>query len=299
MAARAGSDRTMTLADGRTLGFADYGDPQGRPVIGFHGTPGSRLMLRIADETARRQQVRLIAPDRPGFGLSDPMPERRYPDFARDVEALLDHLRLDRVALAGVSGGGPYALACAARMADRISHALVVSGVAPLVGPDATPGLSRRHRIIFAWGARAPRLLRAVTGYAQRVWKRDPDAVFRRIVAMNPPVDRAIMTRPEVRDTLIAALRDAFRRGGGPAATEIALFGRPWGFRLQDVRVPVGLWHGEADRLVPARMGRHIAGRLPHCRASFIGGAGHYWVFDHFDALIRAAAEPGGLALVS
>ena len=299
MAARTASDRTMTLKDGRTLGFAEYGDPRGRAVIGFHGTPGSRLMLRIADGTARAQGVRLIAPDRPGFGLSDPMPERRYPDFARDVEALLDHLGVERVALAGVSGGGPYALACAASMPERISHALLVSGVAPVVGPDATPGLSRRHRIIFAWGARAPRLLRALTGYAQRVWKRDPDAVFRRIVAMNPPVDRAIMTRPAVREVLIAALRDAFRRGGGPAATEIALFGRPWGFRLQDVRVPVGLWHGEGDRLVPVRMGRHMAGLLPDCRASFIPAAGHYWVFDHLETLIGAAAESGGPVILS
>lgn len=284
--------RTIVLADGRRLGFAEYGDPNGQPVIGFHGTPGSRLMLAVADAPARRMGVRLIAPDRPGFGLSDPMPTRRYPDFAADTEALADHLRLGSVALVGVSGGGPYALASAARMPARVNRAIVISGVAPVVGPEATPELERAHRIIFGWGARAPRLLRALTRWAERAWRRDPDKVFERIVKMNLPADRAIMSRPEVRAALIAGLRDAFTRGGRPVATEIALFGRPWGFSLRDVPVPVRLFHGAADRLVPARMGRHLARLLPHCRAEIVPAAGHYWVFDNVERLLGVALAP-------
>lgn len=287
-----GRHASIVLEDGRKLGYATYGDDLGQPVLAFHGTPGSRLMLAICDEPARRRAVRLIAPDRPGFGLSDPMPGRRYGDFAGDVAALADHLGLTRFAVAGVSGGGPYALACGARIHDRISQALMVSGVGPVRGPDATPGLARRHRLIFGLGARAPGLLRIVTRLVGRTWRKDPDRAFDRIVGMNPPGDRRIMTRPEVRTVLIAALRDAFQRGGGPAATEIELFGRPWGFRLADVRIPIRLWHGEADWLVPARMGRHMAERLPVCDPTFIPGAGHYWVFDHVDALIAAAIEP-------
>lgn len=283
---------TLVLSDGRQLGYATYGDPNGQPVIAFHGTPGSRLMLAICDQPARSRQVRLIAPDRPGFGLSDPMPARSYGDFAADVAALADHLGLARFAIAGISGGGPYVAACGALIPDRISQALMVSGVAPVRGADATPGLARRHRLIFGLGAKVPGLLRLVTRLASRAWRKDPDGMFDRIVSMNPPVDQAIMTRPEVRAVLVAALRDAFRRGGGPVATEIALFGRPWGFRLADVRIPIRLWHGEADRLVPARMGRHLAALLPECAATFIPGAGHYWVFDHVDALIQAAIEP-------
>jgi pimeloyl-ACP methyl ester carboxylesterase len=285
---------SMVLDDGRTLGYATFGDPQGQPVLGFHGTPGSRLMLAICDEPARRRGVRLIAPDRPGFGLSDPLPARCYCDFADDVAALADHLGVARFPVAGVSGGGPYALACGARIPGRISRALMVSGVGPVRGPDATPSLARRHRLIFGIGARAPGLLRIVTRLIGRTWRENPDRAFDRIVAMNPPMDRAIMSRLEVRAVLVAALRDAFRHGGEPAATEIALFGRPWGFRLADVRIPVRLWHGEADRLVPAEMGRHMAASLPNCDPTFIPGAGHYWVFDHVDAMMAATVEPLG-----
>lgn len=278
--------RTITLQDGRRLGFAEYGEPGGQPVIGCHGTPGSRLMLAVADRPARRGRVRLIAPDRPGFGLSDPMPARRYLDFAADVEALIDHLALDRVALVGVSGGGPYALASAAYMPARVTNVLLVSSVAPVAGPEATQGLERPHRIIFGGGVRAPRLLRALTGIAGWAWRRHPDRMFERVVGMNLPADRPIMRRAEVRAALIAGLRDGFVRGGGPVATEVALFGRPWGFSLRDIRVPVRLFHGAIDRLVPAIMGRHLARLLPDCRAEIVPGAGHYWVFDHVDLAI-------------
>lgn len=284
-------ERTILLADGRRLGFAEYGDRSGQAVLGLHGTPGSRLMFALADQPARRQSVRLIAPDRPGFGLSDPMPTRRYLDGAADLEELLDQLGQDRVTLVGVSGGGPYALAAAAHMPARVTQAIVVSGVAPVAGPEATGNLDRAHRILFGWGARAPRLLRAVTGLVGRSWRRHPDRVFERVIRMNLPADRAIMSRPEVRAALTAGLKDAFVRGGGSVATEIALFGRPWGFSLRDVRVPVRLFHGAIDRLVPARMGRHLAALLPRCQAEIVPDAGHYWVFDNVERLLKLARQ--------
>ena len=186
----------------------------------------------------------------------------------------------------------PYALATAAYAPARIRRALVVSSVAPITGPEATPDLERAHRIIFGWGARAPRLLRALTVVASRSWQRRPEKTFARVVRMNLPTDRAIMSRPDVRAALIAGLRDAFVRGGGPVATEIALFGQPWGFNVRDVQVPVRLYHGAIDRLVPARMGRHLAELLPACQTEIVPGAGHYWVFDNVERLLEAALEP-------
>lgn len=284
--------QTLVLPDGRRLGYADYGDPAGRPVIGLHGTPGSRLMLQGGDEPARRLGIRLIAPDRPGLGLSDPQPGRSYGDHARDVAILADRLGIARFPVAGVSGGGPYAAACGALIPERLTGAVVVSGVAPVRGPDATPGLQRKHRLLFGAGARAPAFLRAIMTVVRRAWQRRPEATYRQVLAMNPPVDQAVMRQPDVRRALIEAALDAFRQGSSGPAAEVALFGRPWGFRLNQVTVPIKLWHGEEDRLVPVTMGRHMASRMPRVRATFIPGAGHYWVFDHMETVLRAAIEP-------
>ena len=123
--------QTILLPDGRTLGFADYGDPGGRPLFYCHGWPGSRLQARTIDEHGRRRGLRVIAPDRPGIGLSDARPGRGFSDWPADIAGLADSLRIDRFLLLGISGGGPYALAAAALLPDRIDAVAVVSGAPP------------------------------------------------------------------------------------------------------------------------------------------------------------------------
>ncbi len=112
----------LILPDGRRLGYAEYGDPEGWPLMFFHGTPGSRVMARFAAPKAREMGVRLIAPERPGFGLSDFKPQRQLLDWAEDVRELAEVLNLERFAVAGVSGGGPYVAACAWKMPARLSR---------------------------------------------------------------------------------------------------------------------------------------------------------------------------------
>ena len=124
-------DNVLRLTDGRRLGYAEYGDPDGWPLMFFHGTPGSRVMARFAASRAREMGVRLIAPERPGFGLSDVQPQRRLLDWVEDIRELADALSLDRFAVAGVSGGGPYVAACAWKMGKRLVAAGIVSGLAP------------------------------------------------------------------------------------------------------------------------------------------------------------------------
>jgi pimeloyl-ACP methyl ester carboxylesterase len=281
--------RVLRLPDGRRLGFADYGVPHGAPILVLHGTPGSRLMLRVTDAPARRLGVRVIAPDRPGFGLSDPQPGRRLLDWPDDAIALADFLGIERFAVAGISGGGPYALACAMKTPERLTVAGVISGMGPLVD-EIRAGLGRGHRVGFTTMRAAPPLLRAIMAVAQLGWDRAPERLMNAIHGLLPDADRAIVARPEVRDSLIAGLREAFRQGGRGAADELLLFVRPWGFRLEDIRAPVRLWHGEADTIVPAIMGRHAASAIPGCRAELIAGAGHYWAFEHVEELLAALA---------
>jgi len=262
------------------------------PIFGFHGTPGSRLMLEVADAPARRCGVRLIAPDRPGFGLSDFQPERTFCDWPDDVLALAEALGIARFAVAGVSGGGPYALACAFKLATRLTGIGVISGMGPVAGPEATPGLDRMHRLLFGLWSKVPGLTRRLMGLAKRGWDRVPEKMYARIVRFAPKVDRAIMTRDDVRAALIDGLADGFRVDGRGVAHELILFGRAWDFSLADIAVPVALWHGDNDHLVPVAMGRHMAARIPECRAEFVPGAGHYWVFDHIETLLRRLSAP-------
>lgn len=279
-------DQTLVLPDGRRLGWCEYGDPQGVPLMAFHGTPGARTMIRVIDAEARRQGVRIIAPDRPGFGLSDEQPDRRLLDWPDDVAALADHLDLERFAVAGVSGGGPYALACGHKLPRRVTVVGVVSSMGPVVESGLKAPLLHTPMASLVLLQNVPRVVHAVAATVAFGLRRFPDKVFESLLLVSPPTDREILQRPAVKTTLLDAFAEAFRQGVAGTAHEIVLFGRAWGFDLATIEVPVFLWHGEADEQVPLQLGRYLADRLPHCRARFVPGAGHYWIFDHQGELL-------------
>ena len=291
-----GAAQLLLLPDGRRLCFAEYGAPGGRPLMFFHGTPGARLLARTAHETAWRLDVRLIAPERPGFGYSDFQPGRRIAAWPDDVLALADALGLARFAVVGVSGGGPHALACARRLPDRVGVVGIVSGMVPLADPSDRAPLDGGPPLSLAVLRRAPWLLRGALALAGPAARRWPGRALGLMAAWAPAADRAILARPEVRAALVDDLREALRCGGRGAAQELALFGRPWGFRPADVQTPVELWHGEADHQVPVALARRLARQIPHCRAHFVPTAGHFWLFDHsaevLATLCRAQVRP-------
>lgn len=272
--------RVLRLADGRRLGFAEYGAGGGQPLLFFHGTPGARLVARFAHGSALRLNVRLIAPERPGFGRSDFQPGRRILQWPDEVAALADALGLGRFAVAGVSGGAPYALACGWRLPERIRVVGVVSGMTPLEGSPHSPPLGRGRRLGLAAIRKLPWLSRGAFGLAAPAVRRWPERTLDLIEALAPAADATILARPEVRAVLTDDLREAFRGGGRGAAHELALFGRPWGFCPGEIRAPVELWHGEADPAVPVAAARRLAARIPGCRARFLPDAGHFWLFE-------------------
>ena len=281
----------LALRDGRTLGYAEYGAADGRPLFVFHGSPGCRLQVRAAHAPALARGIRIIAPDRPGQGLSTRLPGRAIADWPNDVRELADALGMTRFAVIGISGGGPYAAACAWALPARLTRAGIVSGVAPADGPHRGQGLRRPGRLAFNLVLGTPWLMRRVMALGALAARRFPEVLFERVLALAPPVDQPILHRPEVAASLSASLREAFRQGGRGVADELLLLTRPWTFRLEEIRVRVRLWHGEADAVVPVAMGRHLAQAIPNCRAEFIPGGGHYLVFDWIDALLEAMVE--------
>jgi pimeloyl-ACP methyl ester carboxylesterase len=281
----------LGLRDGRALGYAEYGAADGKPVFVFHGSPGCRLQARVAHAPALARGIRIVAPDRPGQGLSTRLPRREIADWPRDVRELADALGIGRFPVIGISGGGPYAAACAWALPDRIVRAGIVSGVAPARGPRLAHGLRRPARLASDLVLGTPWLMRCVMALGAAPSRWFSGHLFERGRRLAPALDQPILRRPEIAAALSASLREAFRQGGQGVADELLLLARPWTFRLEEIRVPVRLWHGEADGVVPVAMGRHLAQAIPDCRAEFIPGGGHYLVFDRIGPLLEAMTE--------
>lgn len=279
--------KTLRLEDGRLLGYAAYGDPAGRPVFYFHGCPGSRLEAQLADQVAARMGSRLIAIDRPGFGLSDFQPRRTIFDWPDDVVKIADALEINRFATIGVSGGGPYAAACALRIPRRLTAVAIVSGLAPLNIPGGTDRMTRSNHLIFFLGRRLPWLARISLQHIAYKVRRNPGAMLGRLIGALPEPDKAVLARPEVKTTIRDNVVEAFRGGSRGAACELLLYTRPWGFLLEDIATRVDLWHGEQDMSVPPTMGQYQARAIPNCRAIFYPGEGHFsLIINHMEEIL-------------
>jgi pimeloyl-ACP methyl ester carboxylesterase len=288
------------LRDGRVLAYAEHGDPNGRPVFYsyFHGYPGSRLGARLSHEAAARAGVRLIALERPGFGRSSFQPGRTIAGWADEVAEAADALGIHRFAVAGVSGGGPYAAACAAKLAPRLTGAAIISGLGPLDVRESARGLGPVMRGLAWLGRRLPFLVALAMWLTRLLASRFTDAFIRLTSRNVPESDKALLRRPEVWSAIRDDLREAFRQGSRAAAHELSLYLRPWGFRLNQIAMEVQLWHGEADTNVPVVMGRYVARAIPRCRARLYPGEGHMLVLDHFDEILAALQAETPIASV-
>jgi pimeloyl-ACP methyl ester carboxylesterase len=279
--------RSIRLADGRALGYAEYGDPGGRPIFDFHGNPSSRLGSKLLEEAARQVGARVIGVDRPGIGLSDHKPDRKLLDWPDDVTQLADALGIDRFAAMGGSGGGPAALACAFKIPSRLIPTGVLFGPRPLGAWGATAGWSAPMRIQAFVGRHGPLgIIDLIMKALSLAMERNAGEAMANMARNLPEPDREAFARPGVRELGIATIREAFRSGSRGAALDYALSMRPWGFRLEDIRTPVHLWHGEADTTVPPAMGRYLASAIPNCRPRFLANEGHYSLIPNHAAEI-------------
>jgi pimeloyl-ACP methyl ester carboxylesterase len=284
----AASDRWITLRDGRRLGFAEYGDPHGRPLLYFHGFPASRLEAALTDEAAARLGIRIIAPDRPGIGLSDFQLGRLIGDWPADVAELAAVLGLGRFAVLGVSGGGPYSLACAAKIPERLSAVGIVGGLGPLDKAGATRGMSLLSRFFLQLFRRAPGAGRALFALAARLSRHSPERLFTLFTANAPAPDQELLARPAIRGIFLASLGEAVRRGSGGGARELYLYTRPWGIDLARIRATVDLWHGRLDATVPMVMGESLARAIPCCQSRFLPDEGHFSLpLNHLEEILR------------
>lgn len=284
--------RALTLRDGRRLAFTVTGPASGTPVIYCHGAIGTPVESTIdLERIARRLGVRYISVSRPGIGGSDAKPGRTVPDFADDVRELADALGLGRFAVVGVSAGGPYALAIAHRLPERVSRVAVCSTLAPGHAPHRTPGVSRRIRVPLALLAGAPEICRLVGDTVLPIVAEHPRLVTRVIALNAAPAERARLASRGESHAASASFLDATCDGVGGLIGDFLTYAGGWGFDPSEVPVEVHVWHGSGDPLVPVEHALQLAAQLPRCRVFVDAGEGHHFFRSNLEQILRALVD--------
>jgi pimeloyl-ACP methyl ester carboxylesterase len=299
MATLGGIDRTIRLRDGRTLGFAEWGSSDGFPTFGFHGTPNSRL-VNFGAEVPLKTSVRLILPDRPGFGLSDAQHGRRLLDWASDVAELADGLEIDEFAVFGISGGGPHAAACGAALSGRVRAVGLVSSTGPgwafeeNASKMETAGARFRHEVVSRARIDQEGAVMSLRTYCIRELQdavADGDAWLDNWALGAPTSDSEIIRRPAIREMYKQSVSEAAGRGPEPYVEEMCLLWlAPWGFDLEALSVPVRLWHGDADASAPIAVAKTIAGKIPDAVLHVLPGEGHLAAHAHAEEILSELA---------
>ena len=277
----------LSLPDGRQLGYATYGREDHWPILFFHGIPGSRHTAHLAGLVGSAQAARVISLERPGYGLSDPLPGRQITDWPADVEAAADVLGLERFSLIGYSGGGPFSLATAAALGDRVASIAVVSGMGPLYRPIAQAQLTWMQRLRRLVIAHVSPVVQFASWRIGRQVHRDVEGFVRTRAEQSPPADREHMQRPEIRAVFQQDLLEAYRQGGAAVAHEMQLLARPWQIDLDAVVQPMQLWHGTDDDVVPIWLANVVAETIPHADRRFLSGVAHLLLLDHMDSILE------------
>jgi pimeloyl-ACP methyl ester carboxylesterase len=282
-------DRIIRLRDGRRLGFAETGAPDGTPVLFFHGLGTTRVVCP-PPQPAVELGIRLIAIDRPGIGLSDPQPGRSLLDWPRDITEVADHLELERFSIVAWSGGGPYGLACGFALPERVRLIAAVSPAAPLAGP-ADPGYLRRlDRQAVRAAGRAPWLIRLAMWHWGRGQRRDAEAFFDKSFNDMCAADQEVLSEPQLRGAMIANSSELYRQGGRGMYDEALVLARPWGFEPADIRVPVQIWQGGRDDTVLPAMAQHLAEAIPNAQIRMFPDEGHHLLYRYWPEILAALA---------
>jgi pimeloyl-ACP methyl ester carboxylesterase len=270
------TEQRVKLKDGRTLGYAQFGADEGIPIFYFHGFPGSRLEWQLfgAEKYLEELSACIIAVDRPGYGLSEFKRRRTIRDWPADVVELADTLEIDRFAVLGISGGGPYAAVCATMIPERLTRVGIVCGMGPAGAPGMKAGVS------WSIPGHSGLMRRLVLMLTALGLQKDPDKFLSRSKETLSEPDRRLLDQTHKGNAFVEGLSEALRAGTAGARLDAALYARPWGIRLEDITVETHLWHGGRDLNVPISVGRYVAELIPSCRGRFYENEGHLTLPD-------------------
>jgi pimeloyl-ACP methyl ester carboxylesterase len=267
----------IPLADGGSVAVSEYGERSGAPIFFCHGWPSSRTMAELTDSAARALHLRIISPDRPGIRNSSLHPERKLLDWPPLLAELADQIGIGEFRMLGISGGAPYAFAAARAMPERVRAIAVVSGAPPLADLVDQNGLLPLYRWLLFFYPRHRELLR-FSFHAARPFLsiKVPLRLRPLLLKLLQPSDADVMRDIAAFEACFESQRQAWRASADGLMIDAEIYAQPWGFALEEVQVPVRLWHGKKDRSFHWQLARSLGARLPHCVEHFVEGEGHY-----------------------
>ena len=283
--------RTVRTADGRVTGYYEYGDPSGVPVVALHGTPACGAGFAWADRRARDRGVRLLAPDRPGVGDSSPWAAGEgstVAEYAPALRAFADALDLTTFPVLGYSGGGPYALAAAQALPERVATAAVVSGAGQVGVWASVRDFETTDWLLTHLSRRVPPLARVVMHSSARFANLAPRVSLWFAQIEMSRADNAVMAQFPSPRAALAVFSQSCRHGARGVVDDYAALGRPWGFAVEDITVPVRCWHATTDPIVPISHSEELVRRVPGATLSQWDDEGHLAIVDHVGEVLDA-----------
>jgi pimeloyl-ACP methyl ester carboxylesterase len=274
--------------DGSVIAVEVAGERGAAPLLFCHGLADSRLSARLFVPTAGELGWRVVAPDRPGVGGTDPRRLRRVADWVEDAALVLDAVGAGTAALLGISAGGPFAAACAAAMPGRARSLLLVAPLGPPGWP--TRGMAPGQRLSLAVARRTPAFGGWFLGRLATLARRSPRLFLRLATSELPGPDRRALKQPGMREAFLAGYTEAFRRGSAGVAQDLQVLTRPWGFELGSIQAPTSIHHGEADTTVPPQHARLFAEAIPGAQLQLHPGQGHFSILGATRQLLAALA---------
>lgn len=272
--------KSAQLRDGRTLGYAEYGQLGGKAVVYYHGAPGSSFIHTDMAATAARLGIWLIAIDRPGYGASSPNPQSSLASFADDVIELCDQLGVAQFSILGFSGGTPYSLACAARHPARVHKVALVGTLAPLSAPGISESLSEMVRGLYDLARHNPDQLRATFATLAP----SPAALVAVMCATASPWDQEVLqARKEGFEQEYAR---GLQQGVAGMTADFEINANDWGFDLKAVAAQVDVRCGTADQNTPLAMARYISSQLNHSTLHVLQDEGHFTLYPHWEEIL-------------
>ncbi len=281
----------FTLPDGRKLSYSVYGQKSGSPLFFFHGIPGTRLQRSPDLSIFEELPILVYALDRPGYGSSTYQKHRQLLDWPDDVQNFADKNGIDQFGVMGISGGAPYALACAYKLADRLNHITVISGLAPLTVKENFSQLSDGGKLLFKAASNTPFLVEQLMSLFFKRLHIPLDAAFEKFMTDLPSGDTRLLSDPKIAEMFKRDVAEAFKQGTQGVVHDISILNSDWNFSLSDINSQVHVWHGAADTIVPRPFGEYLIQQLPAAIPHIIDDEGHFMAIERMKEIFGVLLE--------
>lgn len=270
----------FVLSNGSRLCYATFGADDGIPLLYFHGWPSSRLQARSVDQLGKELGFTIYAPDRPGIGQSDHIHNRQLSDWPKNIQELLTHLKIEqKVHLMGVSGGGPYAIACACLLNAQVASTTIVCGAPPLAELTNKDDMILPYRALLKMRPLLPALMKPTMPLtkwaASKTYKDAPLSWYAKTLS---EADQRILSTEESHIFALYSFREAFSKNAPGLVADADTYSTPWNLDYAQIQHPIHFWHGTEDKNIPFKMAQHLAAQIPQSITHWLDGEGHYSV---------------------